>query len=40
MKREQVVNLFHRKGPFENTVIKETIGMVNPGDTVINLKFL
>lgn len=30
MKREQVVNLFHRKGPFENTVIKETIGMVNP----------
>lgn len=30
MKREQVVNLFHRKGPFENTVIKETIGMDNP----------
>ena len=30
MKREQVVNLFHRKGPFENTTIKETIGMDNP----------
>ncbi|WP_412521390.1 23S rRNA (uracil(1939)-C(5))-methyltransferase RlmD [Staphylococcus simulans] len=30
MKRNQVVNLFHRKGKFEDTVINDTIGMMNP----------
>ncbi|MCD8916074.1 23S rRNA (uracil(1939)-C(5))-methyltransferase RlmD [Staphylococcus simulans] len=30
MKRNQVVNLFHRKGKFTSTPINETIGMMNP----------
>lgn len=30
MKRNQVVNLFHRRGKYTNTVINETIGMKNP----------
>lgn len=30
MKKEQVVNLFHRKGQFTDTVINDTIGMDNP----------
>lgn len=30
MKREQVVNLYHRKGPFKDTPIQATIGMENP----------
>lgn len=30
MKRNQVVNLFHRKGKFEQTVINDTIDMMNP----------
>ena len=30
MKKEQVVNLFHRKAKFTNTVIKDTVGMEDP----------
>lgn len=30
MKKEQVVNLFHRKAQFNNTIINDTIGMTNP----------
>lgn len=30
MKKEQVVNLFHRKGPFEDTPIQPTVGMEQP----------
>lgn len=30
MKKEQVVNLFHRKGPFEDTPIQPTLGMEQP----------
>ncbi|MDN5809243.1 MAG: 23S rRNA (uracil(1939)-C(5))-methyltransferase RlmD [Staphylococcus equorum] len=30
MKKEQVVNLFHRKGDFKDTIIHDTIGMDNP----------
>ena len=30
MKRNQVVNLFHRRGKYTDTVINETIGMKNP----------
>lgn len=30
MNRNQVVNLFHRKGKFTSTPINETIGMMNP----------
>lgn len=30
MKQEQVVNLFHRKAKFTNTVIKDTVGMEDP----------
>lgn len=30
MKKEQVVNLFHRKSNFTNTVIKDTVGMEEP----------
>ncbi|WP_251942695.1 23S rRNA (uracil(1939)-C(5))-methyltransferase RlmD [Staphylococcus sp. Marseille-Q5304] len=30
MKKEQVVNLFHRKGGFEDVIIHDTIGMENP----------
>ncbi|MCE5090960.1 23S rRNA (uracil(1939)-C(5))-methyltransferase RlmD [Staphylococcus devriesei] len=30
MKKEQVVNLFHRKAQFNNTVINDTVGMNNP----------
>ncbi|MCD8910720.1 23S rRNA (uracil(1939)-C(5))-methyltransferase RlmD [Staphylococcus gallinarum] len=30
MKKEQVINLFHRKANFENTVIHDTIGMETP----------
>ena len=39
MKKEQVVNLFHRKGPFEDTPIQPTLEWNNHGDTVINLRF-
>ena len=28
--KEQVINLFHRKANFENTVIHDTIGMETP----------
>ena len=28
--KEQVVNLFHRKAKFTNTVIKDTVGMEDP----------
>ena len=28
--KEQVVNLFHRKSNFTNTVIKDTVGMEEP----------
>lgn len=37
--KEQVVNLFHRKGPFEDTPIQPTLEWNNHGDTVINLRF-
>ena len=30
MKKEQVINLFHRKANFENTIIHDTIGMETP----------
>lgn len=30
MKKEQVVNLFHRKADFKDTIIHDTIGMDNP----------
>lgn len=30
MKKEQVVNLFHRKGDFKETTIHDTVGMENP----------
>lgn len=30
MKRNQVINLFHRKGKYTDTIINETIGMMNP----------
>lgn len=30
MKKEKVVNLFHRKAKFTNTVIKDTVGMEDP----------
>lgn len=30
MKKEQVVNLFHRKAQFNDTVINDTVGMDNP----------
>ncbi|PMB94601.1 23S rRNA (uracil(1939)-C(5))-methyltransferase RlmD [Staphylococcus sp. UMB0328] len=30
MKKEQVVNLFHRKAKFTNTVIKDVVGMEDP----------
>ena len=30
MKKEQVVNLFHRKADFKETIINETVGMENP----------
>ncbi|MCD8827455.1 23S rRNA (uracil(1939)-C(5))-methyltransferase RlmD [Staphylococcus gallinarum] len=30
MKKEQVINLFHRKANFENTIIHDTIGMKTP----------
>ena len=28
--KEQVINLFHRKANFENTIIHDTIGMETP----------
>lgn len=30
MKKEQVINLFHRKGSFNDTVIHDTVGMEDP----------
>lgn len=39
MKKEQVVNLFHRKADFKETIINETVGMENPGIIEINHKY-
>ena len=30
MKKEQVINLFHRKADFKDTIINDTVGMENP----------